>query len=136
MRALRVVGAIVAGAAASVLIIFAIERASSMVYPPPADLDMTSREAMSAYVQTLPVGAFLFVLTAWFTATLVGAWLATRLARTPIGGFVVGALLLASGIANMLLIPHPIWFWVAGVAIFIATTFFATRIGGTTGRTA
>ena len=38
----------------------------------------------------------------------------------------------------MIMIPHPIWFWLAAIAIFVATTFFATRLGAgrTSGRTA
>lgn len=138
MRALRIVAAIVAGMIVAMILVIAVETASEQVYPLPAGLNPADPAQMRTHVATLPAGAFAFVLAAWFVGTAAGAWLATRLARSPIAGFVVGVLLLTAGVANMLFIPHPVWFWAASIAIFVTTTFYATRIGqsgGSSGRT-
>jgi hypothetical protein len=135
MNALRVVGAVLAGLLVGFILISIVELSSLLVYPLPPGLDLRNETAVNEWAQTLPPAKFAFVLGAWLVGTFAAAWLATRIARSPMGGFIVGALLLAAGVFNMLKIPHPAWVWAAGIAIFIASTFFATRVASTSGRT-
>lgn len=66
----------------------------------------------------IPTGALAFVVASWGLAAVVGSWVAARLApkATLTHGMVVGAIFLAATIANLLLLPHPLWMWVLGVA--------------------
>jgi hypothetical protein len=78
----------------------------------------------------LPRAALLLVLVGWALGTFAGAYVAGRLARrVPIAhGLVVGVLFLAAGVANMLMLPHPIWMWMAGVAAFLAGGYGGGRL--------
>lgn len=111
--------AVVAGAALSIALIAAIEATSSWLYPLPAGLDVNNREAMSSYVATLPVGAFLLVLTAYAVGGFGGGYLAARLAPADPGkhAAVIALFLLAASVMNLMAIPHPGWFWAANLVV-------------------
>ena len=128
---LRGFGSVLAGLVAGFVVIACVEAVSSMVYPPPAGLDFTDSEAVNAYVTHLPLGAFLFVLAAWGAGCFLGSWLATRIAagRRPRPGVIVGVILLAAGVVNMLMLPHPSWFWVAAFVVCPVFTYLGTRLG-------
>ncbi len=111
---MRIVGALLAGLAAAIVMIVAIEFVSSRMYHPQP-------------VATMPPGAFGMILLGWFLGTFAGAFLAARIGRSAAYGFVIGALLLGAAVTNMLMIPHPPWFWAASLIVFVVTTLVAVR---------
>ena len=100
------------------------------MYPFPRDLNASDSAAMRDYIRTLPAGAFVFVLIGWALGTLAGAWTAARMAgRSPqLHGNIVGTLLLGTGVANMLMLPHPAWVWILGVITFVACGYGGGRL--------
>ncbi len=126
----RSILAVVAGIVTGGLLISGVEMISNMVYPLPADADPSDMEAMAAHIATLPSGAFLFVLAAWAVGTLCGAWVAAKIAGRSfiVHGAVIGTVFLLLGVANMLMFPHPIWVWIAGIAIFIGCGYAGGRL--------
>ncbi|MCK6623004.1 MAG: hypothetical protein HUU32_18855 [Calditrichaceae bacterium] len=44
-------------------------------------------------------------------------------------GMIVGGIMLLAGIVNMAMIPHPLWFWVVGVLIFLPAAYLGARLG-------
>ncbi len=129
---LRSILAVLLGLALSVLVVTLVEGLGHRIYPQPADLDFGDTEMMTAYIETLPLGAFLFVLAAWSLGTLVGGTAAGVIARRRPRRAVlfVGALMLAATAMNLFMIPHPGWFAVAGVALVVLMTFVAGRLAG------
>lgn len=118
---LRTVLAVVLGLVMGGMVVFAIEVVGHLIHPPPADLDTGDREAMKRYVEQLPPAAFLFVLLAYAAGSFAGGWVAARVARRAplVHAVIVGALLLAAGIMNVVMIPHPLWFTFASLAVFL-----------------
>ena len=118
----RSVVAVVIGLAVAALLIAIVEAVSSQVYRMPSGLNTADPAVMRQYVRTLPAGAFVFVLIGWALGTLAGAWIAARVAgRSPrLHANIVATLLLGTGVANMLMLPHTAWVWVLGVIIFVA----------------
>lgn len=129
---LRSIGAIIVGLAVGVVVVTGVEALSSTFYPLPPGVDPTDPEALKPYLAQFPLGAFLFVLAAWGLGSFLGAWLATRLGpgRHRAHGLSVGVLLLAAGVANMLMLPHPVWFWVAALVIFVLCPYLGAKLGG------
>jgi hypothetical protein len=103
-----------------------MEALTHVLYPAPAGTNMSDMTAVKRYVATLPPLAFALVLAGWALGTLLGTWAASRLARTPVAGYLVGAVLLAAGVANAFMIPQPLWFSAVSFAIFIGATLLAT----------
>ena len=117
--AAAVLGIIVAG-----LIVAAIEALGHTVYPIPPDIDFKDPIQFGNYVQSLPIGAFLFVAGGWTSGTLGGGLLACFIAKEKpfVYSGIVGGFILVATVVNLIMIPHPLWFSInALIAIAIMT---------------
>ena len=126
------IGAGIAGVVIAMALVWLIEMVGHSVYPPPPNLDFANADVMRAYIDTLPVGALLFVAGAWFVGTLGGTAAACKIgdAKPMIFAIVVGGLMLVATVMNLFIIPHPLWFAVLGVGGVIAGAWLGMTIGG------
>ena len=105
----------VAGVASAFLVISVIELVAHAVYAPAVMPDVSTPAAMAAYVDSMPLGAFLFVLAAYVAGTVAGGLVGIAIAGRHAMWFacLAGGLILLASIANFILVPHPVWFVVA-----------------------
>jgi hypothetical protein len=127
----RKILAVVAGVILAGIVTYAVQKIGHQVYPPPTDLDMKNMEAMKDYVAALPMGAFLFLLLSYLAGSFAGGWLAAKIARPsqihlPL---TVGGVQLFFGIINLVVIPHPLWFAIASVIIFLPAAYLGGKLG-------
>jgi hypothetical protein len=128
--ALRRALAVLAGVGVAIGIVFAVEAINARIYPLPGT-DYSDPEQMRAVMTRLPRAALVIVLLGWGLATVVGAWIAARVAGRRQGpAWTVGVVLLAAAVFNLLELPHPFWFWVAGVALFLPAAWLGARLAG------
>lgn len=124
----RNIGAGVAGVVIAMLVVWLVQTIGHAVYTPPAGLDPKNLEAMQAYVATLPLGAFLFVIASYFIGTLAGTSVAcaigTMLPR--VFAILIACLMLIATAMNVAMIPHPSWFIVAAVIAIVAGAWLGT----------
>jgi hypothetical protein len=127
---LRLGIALIAGAIAAFITIALIETAAHTVYPSPPGLDYSNPDALRHYVTALPVGAKLAVLAAWLFGTIDGAFVACLINKGRYGlcAGIVGGLVLAATIANLMFIPHPLWLAGAGIAGIPLAAFLVSRL--------
>lgn len=126
-------GVVIAG-----LLVWLVEMLGHAVYPPPTDLNFANPDAMRAYIDTLPLGALLFVAAAWFIGTLGGTFAACKIgsAKPIIFAGVVGGLMLIGTLFNLVTIPHPLWFSILGiVGIIVAAWLGMTLSAGSSSST-
>ena len=127
---MKTVLGVLAGIVVAGLCVFAIEFIGHSVFPPPADTDLSNPAHVERLMATLPVGAFVFVLVGWFVGALAGAWVAIRIAQQSLAGWIVAAFVICAGGYTMMIIPHPVWMWVAGIALPIVGAWLAQRLAG------
>ena len=127
---IRRIAAVLIGIVAAVAVVFVVEMVGHNVYPPPTDLDFTQPEVVTAYMKTLPIGAFVFVLGGFALATFIGGFVAAKIVgdRPGLYAGIVGALMLCATGANLLMIPHPLWFSATAIALILAATVMAARL--------
>ena len=115
----RSILAVIVGLVAASLAVLLIETAAHWMLPTPPGMDVTSRESMATAMQNLPVASLLAILVAWALGSFVGGWVAASIARSHQTrcAIIVAILIILSGIANMLMIPHPIWIWIGGIVL-------------------
>jgi hypothetical protein len=77
-------------------------------------------------------GALAVVLVGWALGGMAGGFLATLIARSAARrhALVLGVLLTIAGVANNLMIPKPIWFWVATFAVLLPAAYAGARLVG------
>jgi hypothetical protein len=115
---IRSILAVVAGLVLSFAIVVLVQGLSAILYPLPPGVDVNDPASLRAAMADVPAGALFLVALAWFVGTFAGAWVAARVAlRAPSAhAFAVGGILTLAGVANLLMLPHPAWFWVLGLS--------------------
>ena len=129
---LRSILAGIAGMLVSVVLVTAVELVNSVLFPFPPGLDMYDREAIAAFIQTMPAGAFVAVWLGWALGAFAGTWTAKKL--TPSGSnrpaITVAVVFALFCVANMAMIPHPLAFIVASVVTTPLASLAALKLGG------
>jgi hypothetical protein len=121
----RSIGAVLAGVVVAVLCMMGIEYLGHKVYPPPPGLDPTNMESVRAVMKDIPLGALLFVLAAWVIGTVAGGAVAARIAsRKPeLHAIVVGLIILALTVVNLMMIPQPTWFVIVSLLAAVPAAY-------------
>ncbi|MEE9230750.1 MAG: hypothetical protein V3U86_08590 [Acidobacteriota bacterium] len=117
-----IVGILIGGIINMALIIV-----SPFVIPPPEGVDVTSAESLRSSIHLFEPRHFLFPFLAHALGALAGAIFAALMAATHRSRFAlaVGVVFLFGGIANMFMIPAPIWFVVLDlVGAYIPMAYF------------
>lgn len=112
VRVLRFVAAVLLGLIVGSVVNMGLIMLSGKVIPPPPGADLTTVEGLKASMHLLEARHFVFPFLAHALGTLVGAFIAGLLApgRSTVPAYVVGGLFLLGGIANVVMLPAPVWF--------------------------
>lgn len=126
----RLLGVIV-GLCVGFLAVLLVEGLSLLVYPFPSGLDMSDAQAMQRYVENLPAGALVIVVVAHIAGSFAGAFACAAVVRHKwiTGSLLIGILLLVGGLVNLFRIPHPLWFAIADVIVYIPFSLLGGRAG-------
>jgi hypothetical protein len=129
----RSIAAVVAGFVIASIVMMIIETINGRVlYPELAKAvdGVKDRETIRALLVTAPVGAFLVVGAGWILGGVAGGWATARLAAraTTRHGLVLGALLTLAGVADNIMIPPPLWFWIASVVVLMPAAYVGARL--------
>jgi pimeloyl-ACP methyl ester carboxylesterase len=91
---------------------------------------VTDRETLRTLLAAAPPGAFLVVIVGWSLGGVADGWTTARLAaRAKTGhGLVLGALLTLAGVANNLMLPPPLWFWIVSLVVLMPAAYLGTRL--------
>ena len=87
--------------------------------------NITEPLAFASFIETLPTGAFIVLLFSHSVGSLLAAFVATSLSghTRPTPALVIGVLMLAGGIRNLILIPHPVWCQISEAIIYLPAVF-------------
>jgi hypothetical protein len=131
--ALRSIAAVVVGFIAASIVMMIIETINVRVLYPGlarAAQGVTDRETLRALFAKAPLGALLVVIAGWILGGVAGGWTTGRLAaRATAGhGLVLGALFTLAGVANNLMLPPPLWFWIASLVMLMPAAYLGARL--------
>ena len=132
---LRGIGAVIAGFVAASVVMMLVEWTNGHVFYPELGKSaegVTDPVRIKEIMASAPMGAMLVVLAGWILGAIAGGWVAKRIAgegdMRPV--YVLGLLLTCAGIANNLMLPPPLWFWIAGMLAFLPFTIQGARLAG------
>jgi len=114
-KALITIGSVLAGAVVGGMVNMGTILASAAILPPPVGVDVNNPESINAHIGYYSVAQLLCPFFAHAIGTLVGAYLAARIARNVgrelVAAAIVGGLFLLGGIMAVSMIPNaPLWF--------------------------
>ena len=124
---LAVISGIILGSAVNMGIIMI----SGSIIPPPAGADVTTTEGLRASMHLFQPINFLMPFLAHALGTFAGAFVAALIAASHKMKFAlgIGIVFLAGGIANVLMLPSPIWFTIVDLAgAYIPMGYIARKL--------
>ena len=130
---LRSIAAVVAGFFCASIATMIIEFINGHVLYPElgkAAEGVSDRETIRVLLAAAPLGAFLVVLAGWILGGIAGGWVTARLAARATAGhcLVLGALLTLACVANNLMLPPPLWFWVPSLVATMPAAYADARL--------
>lgn len=127
---LRDIAAVIAGLAVSIVVIMAVQMIGHAIWPPPEGLDWNDTEVIRTYTSQLPFLALLFPIVSYLLGALAGPFVACRIGtlRPLVFVGIIGLVLLAFTIANLIQVPHPVWFSVLAVAAVFIGCWLALQL--------
>lgn len=130
---LRNILAVVAGIIVGGIVNMGLVFTGPMVIPPPEGVDMTTMEGLAESMHLFEPKHFLFPWLAHAVGTLVGAFLAAKIAATRkfLFAMLIGAFFLIGGIVNVMQLPSPMWFNVVDiVGAYLPMAFVGAKLAG------
>lgn len=130
MNILRNIVAVVAGMITGSVVIWLIELLGHSLYPPPEGVDPSDPESVRTIMETIQAGALWMLVLAYAVGALVAGFVAAAVSRdaSKNAALITGGVLLIFGLINLLMIPHPVWFWVVSLAVYVPFSWIGYRI--------
>ena len=128
---LRVVGGIVVGLLVAFVIFIGFQTMNLSIYPLPEGVTPNDHDAFAEFVSNLPITAFVIVLAGYVAGSLAGGFVGAKFAHSKwkVIGLVIGIVLTAGGAMNVLSIPHPGWFVILNLLLFIPMALLGAMLG-------
>ena len=125
--------AVIAGLIVGSVVNMGIISISGSIIPPPEGVDLTDMESLKSSMHLFQTKHFIFPFLAHALGTLVGAFIASLIAanRKMTFAMVIGILFLAGGIANVIMLPSPLWFAIVDLALaYIPMAWLGRKLTG------
>lgn len=121
---------VVVGLAAAILTFLIAETINASLHPTPTNLDFKNSIAVKTFYENQPISFWLLVLLGWIVGSLLCGLLIKIISKNenkklPI---IAGVILTLSAVANFFSLPHPTWFIVVSLIVFIPSTLFGHKI--------
>jgi MFS family permease len=127
---LRTVLAIVAGLITAMLVIFGVEAAGMLLFPPPAGMPLETEADLAKLVAMASPAAKAWLVFGWALGSFVGAWVAARISRRHrrIAALAVALFIVAGTVMNAMVITHPLWMNLLGILLPVPLALLAARL--------
>ena len=123
---LIVIGAIIAGS----VVVFGIESISHIMFPPPSDLQLDDMDSLKRYMPQAPAGSLALLILAHAAGALISGWIIGRFAHGDKRwvAMLTGVVWTFFGLINLVMIPHPIWFTIADICVYLPMTVLGVKL--------
>lgn len=105
---------------------------SGQIIPPPEGADVTTMEGLKESIHLFQPKHFLFPFLAHSLGTFFGAFFTVKFVKShhQILAYLISIIFLSGGIANIIMLPGPLWFTVVDLLFaYIPMAFIAIRLG-------
>lgn len=128
---LRSILSVIAASLVGFFVIAFIETVGHELYPPPETMDPTNAESIKAHMDQIPVAALLINWFAYIAGAFVGGAVTAILCRKNqiIAALICGVLLMLTGLLNLYLIPHPLWYSIGTTLSYIPFALIGANSG-------
>ena len=125
----RKILAVIAGLITFYVVVSGVQMLNGIIFGAPPPETMTDPAAMSAYVAGLPTAAFIVLLLGYVLGSFVAGFVMRKISHwdSLVLPLIVGVLGTVGWIANLAMVPHPIWVAVVGFFCYIPFAILGHR---------
>lgn len=121
---------VVVGLATAVITFLITETINASLHPTPLNLDFKDSIAVKIFYENQPLSLWLLVLVGWIIGSLICGLLIKVISKNenrklPI---IAGCILTLSAVANFFSLPHPTWFIIIGLIVFVPSTILGHKL--------
>lgn len=126
----RSILAILSGLLTAAVLTALLEAAGHLIFPPPQIIDPMDTEALKQMMAQMPLGSLISVVIAWLVAGFTGGFVTAKIDRENHTRSVltVAVIMTLATIANLIMIPHPLWMMITGPAGYLVCTILGGRV--------
>ena len=103
--------------------IMGIHYLGMVFYPLPEGTDMDDMIAIGEYICIAPLGSLLFIMLAHIGGTFLAGISTTLVSKNIIPIYIISVFFTITGIYNLYLLPHPLWFNIEVILYFPAAIY-------------
>lgn len=129
---IRNILAVIAGAVVGSIVNMLILKLNGILIPLPEGADLSTMQGLKDSMHLFEPKHFIVPFLAHAGGTFVGAWVAALIAATRKMTFalVIGVFFLIGGIANIFMLPSPVWFIIVDLVLaYIPMAWLGGRLG-------
>jgi hypothetical protein len=124
--------AVFLGAFVALFLIGGLEQLIPLICHLPPMNDPNDKKEFAEMIARTPTSAFLCLVFIYLISSFIGSLITSIIAkenkeRMALG---VGVIVMAGGIANFLMRPHPIWVVVCSMLVYLPAAFLGGKLGG------
>lgn len=127
---IRKILSVILGLAIAVATFIITETLNNRLHPVSSSLDYTDNIAVKTFYENQALSFWLIVLIGWTLGSFLCGFLIKIISKSEnkILPTIAGVLLTLSAVANFFTFPHPIWFIIIGLIVFIPSTLFGHKL--------
>lgn len=120
---------VVVGLVSAIVVFVIAETINSSLHPAPQTLDYNDSISVKTFYENQPLSLWLLVLVGWIIGSVLCGFLIKLISKNdnkklPI---IAGSILTLSAVANFFTLPHPTWFIIVGLIVFIPSTLLGHK---------
>lgn len=122
---------ILAGLISAFVVIFLVEKAGHSIFPVAENIDFGDKEALKKIIDTMPFGALITVIIAYAIGSFAGGFVCALISENSKvrNSVITGFILLIFGLINLFMIPHPVWFMILNVLVYLPFAYLGGKYG-------
>lgn len=129
----RKILAVIAGLLSAILIFMIMQAIGGAIYGKPQMPEgggMPDPAAMAEYIKGLPIGAFVLLALGYIIGSTAGGFIARKISLSDslVVPVIIGVVLTLAWVANISMVPHPIWLTVVGFFCYIPFTILGHKL--------
>lgn len=117
--------AVIMGILSGSLLVFGIEAIAHVMFPVPVEM---VTENLEEYMAKVPLANKMMVLFAHFLGVMLAVIVTLKLTKKKVPGYFTASLFFAFTVLNLFLVKHPIWFWIADIAILALGIYLSFKL--------
>jgi hypothetical membrane protein len=122
---------VIAGVIAGFILILVFETIGHLIAPLPEGIDISDIESIKENLDKIPVLNMVLVLVAYAIGAFGAGFVTIKIAKTQKinMALITGLILMLFGIFNLITIPHPVWFTIVNLFLFLPMAWAGGKSG-------